>query len=236
MLLANPSFQFMAEISKTQLRALLERMQARSEQDKIRLARDIHDDVSQKLTALSIELSLLQKRLGEKHSEFAKLSELLEWLGHVSRSVRKTTNELRPKILDEFGLIPAIKYECHRLERNGDHKIVFAAETEDLKLEKTRAGEIFRLFQDVISRTTEARISKAQVLVKSRNNHLQIEVIDYGKRPAKLNEDHATIQLNIQERLRRLGGRMEFSSRRGIGSITTLTIPIRQAAARKIKT
>lgn len=198
--------------SNAQLRSLLARMHARTEQDKIRMAREIHDDVSQKLTALSIEISLLQKRLGTTHPETAKLGEILELVSHIGASVRETMNELRPKILDEFGLIPAIKYECRRLEKRSGRKIAFSADPENLQLPDSSASGVFRLFQEVISNALQrSAASEAKVAVRGRNGHLEIAIVECGGVKTKTASDKLAL-LNMREQISRLGGTIARSS------------------------
>src|SRR5437016_7982633 len=85
--------------SKEQLRLLLAKVESAHDTEKARFARTLHDDLSQKLTVLLIELSLLEKAFPEGTSEANKITELSNLVSSISQSVRQMTNELRLKIL-----------------------------------------------------------------------------------------------------------------------------------------
>lgn len=209
------------KISTKDLRLLLARTQLQQEKSNIRLAREIHDDASQRLTALSIKLSLLQKRLG-KHRESRKVGELLELVGHISATVRKAMNELRPKVLDEFGLIAAVKYECQREGKRHQRDIVFSSLIEDLDLPAASASEVFRLFQETLAHTLEAHpASVICVTAREGERQFQLDVIGNGSVAPVKNEEYRLRLLHIRENASRLGGSSAMI-RHGV----RLTIPL----------
>jgi two-component system, NarL family, sensor histidine kinase UhpB len=218
------SFVHAVKTSKADLRLLLDRARQVREEDRARLARDLHDDVCQKLTALSITLSLLQKRLGGDHVESAAVAEVLELTGHINRSVREVMNELRPKVLDSFGLIPALKFECQRLSCDGKRSVVLCLERDHVAMRPDVSREIFRLFQETLSYI--ARHAGAQglrVCIEARQHQL-ILGIDVANR-INVRENHALVWLNLQEWVHRLGGTLQ-AKRSERGTVFTLSIPI----------
>ncbi len=216
------------KVTKQHLRELLARVQGLYEEDRIRMANMVHDDISQRLTALSIELALLQKELKDSVSHAAKVGEILALTGQISKAVRKFTNDLRPKILDEFGLVPTMKYECQRLEKSSGLIISFSSDEEDVRLPKAIAAELFRVFQEIANNTLRhAHASEMDVKVITRGEGLKIIIRDNGKGIAreKINSLRSLGLLNIQERVLRLGGKVQFKKARIKGTTVTLQIP-----------
>lgn len=224
----NPQSNRRVNISKAQLHSLLASAEAQQEENTIRLAREIHDDVSQQLTALTIELSLLERRLG-KNKEAAKVHELLELVGSVSRSVKRTMNDLRPKILDEFGLMPALKYECQRLSDLSGRKISFSFASEDLALPPAQASQIFRMMQKVLGHVLRwEKTSNIQVEGSLQSMHLHLKVKSDGHDfHSEYNQNIESLwRLHLQETVRRLGGQMTFASGKQHGQKIGFKIPL----------
>ncbi|MFN7140696.1 MAG: sensor histidine kinase [Limisphaerales bacterium] len=128
---------------------MLARSRVSQEKEREELARLVHDDISQRLTALTLELALLQRRLGNSHEEGEKIAQLISQTTDINKAVRKLTNQLRPKVLDTFGLIAALRYECQL--RTGDGvECTFSSTVEEVSLPSALRIEVFRLFQGVL--------------------------------------------------------------------------------------
>ncbi len=221
--------------SKEQLRALIAHIEAGHEEEKIRLARTLHDDLSQKLTALLIELSLLEDSFAGK-KEGAKLAELSSLVTAISQSVRKMTNELRLKILDEFGLVAAMKHETERITQQTKACFALHVKTDELKLPPGMAAGVFHVFQK-IARHIIARPSTRQVTV-----HIE----DTGKEVILRMSDDCKVRrgkpvylegsmelLNIREHVERLGGTVQFVEVQSGGTIATVKIRKQASAPKK---
>src|SRR5438046_7269853 len=104
------------EQSREELRALAARLQAIREEERTRIAREIHDELGQALTALKLDLAWLQARLARATQEewvpplLAKAQSMSELLDRAVREVRRIATELRPGVLDNLGLVAAIQW------------------------------------------------------------------------------------------------------------------------------
>lgn len=202
------------------LRALLARVHRLQDDEKCRLARDIHDDICQKLTALSIELSLLRRRLGDGHDEAAKVEDVLALAGQISRSVRQTMRALCPDTLAELGLVPAVGQECRRRSQISGRPIVFHAEADEAPpLEKERSREAFRLVQEALRHFTPEDGAGGEIRVRagSKGKCFRVDIHAAGATPETVTRgERALGWLDIRERTRHLGGKVSISPSRDV--------------------
>src|ERR1041385_9050946 len=137
--------------SLPQLRGLVARLQSLLEQQKRTVARQIHDELSQKLTVLAFELSSVQNRFeGPEASELPpefreRLNTMSELVDELIQAAQRITAELRPEVLDQFGLIAALECLSEQFQRRTGMRSEFSAHAEDIVLDPNVAIELFRL-------------------------------------------------------------------------------------------
>src|SRR5690349_4124037 len=139
-----------------ELRALAVRYQTRLEGVRERLARQLHDDLTQKMTVASLELSLLDGSMacskGISHGELhAKIQQLSALVRSMITGVRQIQTELRPKVLDEFGLVAALKWDCQSCQKETGLAFSIVAQPENIPLPPPVATELYRIFQEIVS-------------------------------------------------------------------------------------
>jgi signal transduction histidine kinase len=230
--------QVMASLtqSREQLRRLSAYQNDVREQERIRMAREIHDQMGQSLTALKMDLAWLKRHcsLSENGIE-DKLTNMREVLEGALENLHAVTAELRPVILDDFGLAAAIEWQVERFTRRTGIGCRLENDGYEPDLPKAQAIALFRIFQETL--TNIVRHSQADdvvVRLERRNRVLFFEVADNGRGITE-DEVHAPDAfglLGIRERLYPFGGRVAFSGRPGQGTRVTIHLTLHQTGGR----
>jgi signal transduction histidine kinase len=207
------SRQGQLKISKDKLRDLLARVEAAHEQEKAQFARTLHDDLSQKLTALLIELSLLETAFSPTTKEAKKIAVLSEMVSSISQSVRRLTNQLRLKILDEFGLFPAIRHETERWRKEAAVLFHLTPESLELDLDPEIGTQLFKSFQSIVSEMVAHRgVKEIHVSIQSGARALTLTVSEQSERKEKkgLFDVEPLGLMRLEEQVYRLQGTLKI--------------------------
>jgi two-component system sensor histidine kinase UhpB len=222
------------EGSRRQLRALSARIQSLREEERTRIAREIHDELGQLLTALKMDLRWMEKRLSSGENNPAlnpvldKLVEAGELAGSTIAAVQKISSELRPGTLDNLGLAAALQYEAGRFqERTGIacHLVVADALP---ALSSEAATAVFRIFQEAltnITRHAEAMEVRCGFLTEGDQIALSVEDNGKGISPEALVNPKSLGLLGMQERAAVLGGELRIEPAAVRGTRVTLRLP-----------
>lgn len=220
------------KISADDLRALALRFQTLLERERTRLAQELHDNLTQKLTVLALELSLLDGNiLSEQDYPRARLREKVKEMGQIVtdmiQSLRKIKAELRPKVLDEFGLVAALEWESTAFQRRTGIKCRFNANPDEMVLSPHMATEVFRMFQEIISNVAEhAQARQVGVEVTQDQAGLMLRVHDDGKGITRQQRESPKSLglLELRERAEAIGGELELIGKPGSGTVVTVRI------------
>ena len=215
--------------SRQQLRRLVALNETTSEQEKRHIAREIHDELGQVLSALRMDLSLSAIRYGGQVP--ALLDEINGMKAQVDRAihgVRHVATSLRPVALD-MGLVPAIEWLCHEFGRHGGVVCQLKAPDVAITLDAGRAVVVFRIVQESLTNIRKyAQASQVNVSLASCGNELSVEVRDNG-----IGFDMAAVAqrgtlglLGMRERVLALAGRVEVDSQPGQGAVIHVVIPL----------
>jgi PAS domain S-box-containing protein len=212
-----------------QLHALAARLQSVREEERARVAREIHDELGQDLTAIKIELTSILGKLGEKAKSLSAPTEsILKRVDQTIRTVRRIATELRPGILDDLGLTAAIEWATEEFQARTGIKCHLELWQEHIVLDRERTTAIFRIFQETL--TNVARHSGAtelQVRLFRQNASTVLEVRDNG---VGIQPQHFTSPASLgisgmRERALVLDGEFEIGGRPGEGTRVTVRIP-----------
>lgn len=199
--------------SRSQLRRLSARYQAMLEEERRHIARDLHDELGQYLTGLRLELAALEKRLGQ--SELMARTQVMEGLiDHSMASLRRISARLRPKILDDFGLGPALDGLLQDLCGRAGLEYRLNLRLGGAPLSERTSLSAFRICQEALTNVVRhAQASRVEVQAELIEATLQLTIEDDGiGLPADVPGDSLGL-LGIQERAAECGGRVEFASR-----------------------
>lgn len=212
------------------LRALATRLQSVQEDEQRRIARDIHDELGQALTALKMDLSWLSNRLPAGSEPLQQKAKTMSGLiDGMVRTVREVSARLRPEVLDELGLAAAIKWQAREFEVRAGIRCKVDAPIDNLAIDLTCATAVFRVFQELLTNVARhAAATKVDVSLHMLDGSLQLEVKDNGRgiRDAEMRNPASLGLLGMRERVVAFGGRMKFETRGSGGTRATVTIPI----------
>src|SRR5690606_34269691 len=148
--------------SHEQLRDLAAHLETVREEERTRVAREIHDELGSALTCLKMDLAWMAKRIpppASKEKEnggqlAAKIYSMSTFVNDMVQLVQKVTTELRPAVLDELGLGPAIEWQAKEFQVRTGMKCTLNISPESLTVEGKRATAIFRIFQEILTNVT----------------------------------------------------------------------------------
>ncbi len=221
--------------SRERLRNLSRRLQSLLEEERMRISREIHDELGQSLTGIKLDLSSLRRRLVSSGlSELsANVRENERSISRIIQTVRKIATELRPGILDELGVAAAIEWIAKDFQkRTGVGCKVTIKRVEKIS-DTALATSIFRIVQESLTNIMRhAGASKVKVNLERKGETLTLEVIDDGVGiPEKRIIDTKSLGLiGIRERVLLLGGEVEIAGKQGEGTRVRVTLPLGERA------
>ena len=216
--------------SHEQLRALSVYLQHIREDERIRISRQVHDELGQSLTGLKMDLywltSRVPKQLREVHDKTKAMSAHID---STIQTVRRISTELRPGILDDLGLVAALEWQAHEFQkRTGIHCVV----TSDLKeaiLDEDLNTAFFRIFQETLTNVIRhANATKVVVHLKKQRGQLILEIKDNGRgiSEAEISNTKSIGLLGMRERAALLGGKVTVNGISGKGTMVLVKIPL----------
>ncbi len=203
------------------LRLLAKRMHIIREEESTTIAREIHDELGQALTAIKIDVAWLSKRYSNDTALVDGLFMISNTIDDTIKTVRRISTRLRPRLLDELGLIPAIEWQVKEFRTRTGIKVDLFVPGDNIKLNPAESSALFRIFQEAI--TNVARHSKAtDLLVEINENNRKLNMIirdnGTGLPEDYMNKDHSLGIIGMLERASLIGGKVELKSLPGGGT------------------
>jgi PAS domain S-box-containing protein len=216
--------------SREQLRELSRFLESVREDERTKLAREMHDELGQTLTALKIDLSWLAKRIPqEQQSLLLKTESMYELIDGAIQTVKRIATELRPGVLDDLGLADAIEWQTQELGKLTDIKFRFSARPEHMILDRDRSTAIFRICQEALTNVVRhADATRVSVSLKKGRDRVSLRIRDNGKgvEESQTLDPGALGLLGMRERARFWGGEVEISGVSGKGTLVAVSIPL----------
>lgn len=220
--------------SEQRLRALTARIESLREEERRRISREIHDELGQMLTALKMDLRWIEKKLAEREDD-PSLNPLLDRVVSATEladgtitAVQRIASELRPGILDNLGLVPALQHEAARFqERTGIQCTVQVPEPAP-EIPTAICTALYRIFQECLTNVARhAKASRVQVHFGQEEERFFLKVEDngVGLPAAELANPQSLGLMGMQERVIPLGGRVTFDKPSEGGTIVCVCIP-----------
>lgn len=223
------------------LRDITERVRAREElatfaaassgvreQEKSRIARELHDELAQQLTALKMDANWLRETLAGNPAAQERLAGMLAMLDACVASTRRIAADLRPLVLDDLGLVPAIEW----LVQNFTHRTGVRCELridEDLDLQEPFATGVFRIVQESlanVAKHAEAKHVRVEVDAHGDDLLLRIEDDGVGFRPSDPRKPQSLGLVGLRERAQLMRGELRVDSSPGAGTRVEARIPV----------
>jgi PAS domain S-box-containing protein len=218
-----------------QLRKLTAHIQSAREEEKTRIAREIHDDLGGTLTALKMDAYWLAGQLVEREQTEPlreRVESMTQLIDNAVGVTRRVISDLHPTILDDLGLVAALEWQCGQFKkRTGIQCEVICADDSDDegKLDKAQAINLFRIFQEALTNVSQhSGASRVDVEFQQGDEEIILSVSDNG---CGLPEGHVIAQTSyglrgMRERVEQLEGQIKFDSPPGGGLRLTVVMPL----------
>ncbi len=206
------------------------RMIEQHEEERRRLSRELHDETAQVFSAVKMELGVLRDGMAPGQTE--RLDHALGLIDTGIRSIRSVTNDLRPSLLDDLGLLPALRSLIADFGDRSGIRIELAVPGALPPLSKEAELALFRALQEALSNVRRhADAHTVQVDITVNPGEVRLEVRDDGRGPPAASLEHLERQghmglAGMRERIGALGGRVRFEGRPGTGASLEVLVPV----------
>ena len=216
--------------SSEQLRNLAARLLSVREEERTRIAREVHDELGQSLTAVKMDISWLAGRLSPGSSQMLeRIATTVQLADNLIKSVRRISTELRPGILD-LGLAAAVEWQAQEFQVRTGIPCQFRMLAEEAVVAPDVSTALFRIFQETLTNVARhAKCTRAEVILEQEEDRLVLRIRDNGRGfdAADPSLSKSLGLLGMRERAAMLGGRVNISSVPGEGTSVTAWIPLR---------
>jgi len=213
-----------------QLQELAAHLEEAREKERTGIARELHDQLGQALTALNMDLSGVQRAtMDGQPVPVDRLQRMKSLLDETIGDVRRLSSDLRPGILDDAGLLAAIEWQLQQFQERSNIRCELATKVRDCQLDRPRTTALFRVFQELITNVgRHAGATRVWVTFDRADGDCVLTVEDNGKgiTEEQANAPTALGLIGIRERLRPLGGRLEFLRREPKGTTARVVVPL----------
>jgi PAS domain S-box-containing protein len=222
--------RFMAERQLRQheqdLRAMYSHQQSMIEIERKRVAREIHDELGQILTALRMEISLLKRELPDAGQAAIRIGEMLKLIESLFKGVRSIAVNLRPPTLD-LGLVPAIEWLTQEFSKRWRVGCAFHSCSEEIRVSEDSATTIFRIIQESLTNVARhANATAVRIVLDQTAEIIHLEIHDNGCGFIRNGIDSAGFGMTgMRERVQELGGTLSIESELARGTRIIITIP-----------
>lgn len=218
--------------SREQLRNLVARLQSIREEERMLIAREIHDELGQTLTVLKMDLFWLAKRMPKDQRPFhEKTKSMSKLIDKTMQRIKRISAQLRPGLLDYLGLPAAVEWEGEEFQNRTGIKCEVNIDSEDIIMEQDRSTAIFRIFQETLTNAARhANAKKIKVSLKEKAGKLELRVRDNGKgiTEKQISDPKSFGLIGMRERAQFLGGEVKIMGVQDKGTTITTTVPLPQ--------
>jgi two-component system, chemotaxis family, CheB/CheR fusion protein len=215
--------------SQEQLRTLTAALVEAQEEERRRISQELHDDISQRLAALSIQMAVLHKSYGISPEELrCKLGELQKQMESLSEDLRRTARNLHPFTLTHLGLGEALRSYCAEISHLRQFKVRFRTRTLPGAIPPGVALCVYRVVQEALGNVSKhSGAARVEVSISGNHNTLRVAIRDDGH-GFDLDDvkGRGLGLINMEERVRHLGGSFSISPAPGNGTRIDIRIPL----------
>jgi signal transduction histidine kinase len=211
------------------LRDLASSLQNIREDERAFIAREIHDELGQQLTAIKLDISWLDRKITGDETIKQRIHNIIAMLTEVLHSVRKIATQLRPSVLDDLGLIEALKWQARDFQDRYGIQVEFEFPENGLKPDAGITTGLFRIFQEAltnIARHAEATAVNASIGLNDRRLVMSISDNGKGFDPNAVRKKKTLGLLGMKERTLMMKGSCEINSAPGNGTTLVVNIPL----------
>ena len=217
------------EKSREQLRNLSAHLESAREEERSRIARELHDELGQLLTALHMDIVMLNKKIPPDNMYLREKTDSMAALVDMTmRTLKKIYMDLRPGMLDHLGLAAAIGWQAGEFEKRTGIECKVTFSPEDFEIHPDLSTAIFRIFQETLTNVSRhAGATAVTISLKNRNGGLELIVKDNGKGITKdqLSKPDSYGLIGISERAYHWGGNVHILGKKDQGTTVKVSIP-----------
>jgi len=216
--------------SREQLRRLSSALNHLQEAERRRIAREVHDELGQRLTSLRLDLDLLRNewRNGKREEANARIAAMFELVDETLGTVRRVATALRPAVLDDFGFRAAVEQELSTFRKRTGITTTFSFFPDDLAVDTERATALYRIVQEALTNIARhAGATFVDVHIEASNDDIVAEIVDDGRgiTDEEINSKTTLGLLGMRERANALGGAVIIEGSQGRGTHVLVRIP-----------
>lgn len=212
------------------LRSLTAHLQTIQEEERIHIAREIHDELGQQLTGIKLDASWLKNKTQIYfEEERERMERLIDNINITINNVRKIATYLRPGVLDDLGLEAAIEWQAAQFEEQNGISCLFKTSNVSDVYDKTVNTAVYRILQEALTNVTRhANASKVIVKLYEKNSILVLEVADNGKGilEAEKNKTQSLGITGMKERAFMINGSFSIKKRKEGGTLVKVAVPL----------
>ena len=221
--------EFEVKRTQQQLLEFSSHIQDAKEQERLRIAREVHDEIGSLLTAIKMDLAWLTQRLPEHNPALTEKAKTIEELvNKTSIAASNLAHSLRPGFLDCFGLVAAIEIEAQEFSKRSGIPCSVTKSEDSIELPDTHAITLFRIFQESLNNIMKhAQASRVTVDIHNRIDGVDLIVSDNGRgfNEADRLKPRSFGLRGIQERVAHFNGEVKISSTPGQGTTVAVHLP-----------
>lgn len=223
--------------SREALRALAAQLQSIREEERKRIARDMHDELGQALTGFKMDLAWMRARLQkddplERQPLLDKIDAAGAMIDETSGTIRRLCAELRPGVLDDLGLRAAVEWQAREFTRRTAIRCDVVSDEGELDLTSDQSTAVFRIFQEILTNVARhAGATRVNVKLRVAGGVLMLDARDDGRgiNPDEMAGARSLGLLGMRERAIAIGGELQIRPASGGGTTVALTVPLNKA-------
>lgn len=200
------------------------------EQERKEMAREIHDEIGHALTSMKLDINLLlKKRYLREDALETRLTDIMKQIEETIRTLQRISSQLRPSILDHFGLLAAIEWQAKEFQRQTSVRCKYNLPEEDIELSEPKTIAVFRIFQEILTNIARhSQATRVDVDLSLENNILELKVSDNGIGIKKENLDSPKSLglIGMRERANLINGKLYINSVLNVGTTIILNVSI----------
>ncbi len=226
--------------SREQLHKLTQHLEAVREEEQQRISRELHDELGQVLTALKIDVSWLKKRPAafQDKAVSEKIHTMAELIDQTIETTKRISTALRPAILDDLGLIPAVEWQINEFTKHSGIKGAFSVTPPEIIVPPEIATAVFRILQESLTNILRyANATRVKISLNATGEQIELKVRDNGKgiNKEKIKGPLSFGLIGMRERLYPFGGALDIKGRKGKGTTVSVVIPLRPSHKKEKK-
>jgi len=216
--------------SHEQLRNLTVYLESVREQERTNIAREIHDELAQSLTALKMDLAWLDNKLPRDQIPLVeKVRSMSELIDSIIQTVKRISSDLRPGILDDLGLVAAIEWQADEFQKRTGINCRFTVDPDDLMVDQDRSTAFFRIFQETLTNIARhASASLVSVDLSREAGTLMLRVVDNGTgiTEEQIHDSKSFGLIGMRERVHPWAGLVNIKGIPGRGTTVEVRVPL----------